>query len=277
VVASTTSVPYTPRMIGLLRRLVLFAVLWPALLRGQSAQGAGTSPAVAIVDHAALDALLRAYVRDGLVNYDAFAAAPAFRDYLASLDRVQPALLEEQERLAFWLNVYNAFTIQLIVSHGERASIRNINRTLGVLQLKGPWSEPIVRAAGRWLTLDEVAYRIIRKEFADPRVYAAMTPAARGGPPLRSEAYTGAQLDAQLEDQMRRFLGNWRHNRFRAGVASLSPVILNHRQDFGGSRKELGAFLAEYFSGEDRRRLQSGEFVVRANRFDWALNAQSRR
>lgn len=256
-------------MSHVLRLVFVFGAIWPALLFGQAS--------TASVDHAPFDALLRAHVREGVVDYAAFAASPTFRTYLASLDRVQPAHLADEDRLAFWLNVYNAFTIQLIVSHGERASIRNINRTLGVLRLKGPWSEPLVRAGGRRLTLDEVAHRVIRKEFADPRVHAAMVPAARGGPPLRSEAYSGAKLEAQLDDQMRRFLGDGRRNRFRAGVAILSPVILNHRTDFGTSQKELGAFLADYFSGEERRRLQAGEFVVRASRFDWALNAPSAR
>ena len=89
---------------------------------------------------------------DGLVDYDAFRDAAAFRRYLASLARTSLAGADDEEQLAFWINVYNAYTIQLIVAHGERESIRNNDRTLGVLRLKGPWSEPIVRAAGRTLT-----------------------------------------------------------------------------------------------------------------------------
>ena len=100
------------------------------------------------VDHRTFDTLLRQHVVDGFVDYDAFARAPEFAQYLASLDKVRPSDLDEDERLAYWINVYNAFTIQLIVSHKETESIRNINKALGFLQLKGPWSEPIVRAAG---------------------------------------------------------------------------------------------------------------------------------
>ena len=72
--------------------------------------------AQATVDHKLFDALLGQHVRDGFVDYDAFARDPAFGHYLASLDRVRPATLDEDERLAFWINVYNAFTIQLIVT-----------------------------------------------------------------------------------------------------------------------------------------------------------------
>ena len=87
--------------------------------------------------------------------------------------------------------------------HGERESIRNIRKTLGVLPLKGPWSERMVRAAGRELTLDEVEHEIVRKEFREPRIHFALVCAALSCPPLRREAYVGARLDAQLEEQAR--------------------------------------------------------------------------
>ena len=73
---------------------------------------AQTSPRVR-VDHQLFDTLLRQHVVDGFVDYDAFARAPEFRRYLASPDSVRPLLLDEDERLAYWINVYNAFTIQL--------------------------------------------------------------------------------------------------------------------------------------------------------------------
>jgi hypothetical protein len=120
----------------------------------------GSAPAGAqAFDHAPFDALLRRHVVDGLVDYDAFKASPEFTAYLASLDRVNPARLSERERLAYWINVYNAFTIRLVTDKNERESIRNINKSLGFLKLKGPWSDPIVRAGGRRLSLDDVEHR----------------------------------------------------------------------------------------------------------------------
>jgi hypothetical protein len=235
-----------------------------------------TAPSIgsAPMDHALFDSLLARHVVSGLVDYDAFARAPAFRAYLRQVAEARPDAWPEDDRIAYWLNVYNAYTIQLIVSHGERTSIRNINRTLGVLRLKGPWSEPLVQAAGRRYTLDEVAHRILRRQFSEPRVHAAMTDAALGSPPLRSEAYTGSALEGQLVDQMRRFLGEKGKNRIRAGAAWLSPVFTAYRRDFGNSTAEFGEFLAPYFAGKDRELLQGGQFRVTPTRFDWALNAQ---
>lgn len=229
------------------------------------------------VDHASFDALLRAHVRDGLVDYEAFAKAPTFARYLASLRDVNVAALPEAERLAFWINAYNAFTIQLIVKHGEKESIRNINRSLGVLRLKGPWNEPLVQAGGRVLTLDQVFHRILRKEFRDPRMHFAVVPAALGGPLLRSEAFTGDRLDAQLDDQMQRFLSDTTRNWYRNGVLGLNAVFLAYERDFAATRGELVEYVAPYITLREkepqRERLVSGRPNVYHREYDWTLNS----
>lgn len=263
---------------------------WVALTVGtpavaQTAPGSSASPSSAppasvarvTIDHSAFDALLRAHVANGLVDYDAFRGAAAFGQYLTSLERASLSGADDDERLAFWINVYNAYTIQLIVKHNERESIRNIDRTLGFLRLKGPWSEPIVRAAGRTLSLDEVEHRIIRKEFHDARIHFALVSAAKGSPPLRPEAYTGAALDQQLFDQGTRFLKDTTRNQIETRLPRLSPIFTYYRTDFGNSRSDLGAFLAPWFEGETKKRLESGRFGMREIAFDWSLNAKPRK
>ena len=230
-----------------------------------------------IVDHQAFDALLHQHVRKGYVDYEAFARAPEFVTYLASLERVHPEALDDDERLAFWINVYNAYTIQLIVSHHETESIRNINKSLGVLQLKGPWSEPIVRAAGKRLTLDEVNHGIIRKEFGEPRIHFALVCAAIGCPPLRSEAYTGARLVDQLNDQTRIFLRESPgKNRMQRRTLFLSPILAAYRSDFGPTAQDLGRALAPWFTGADKDMLMKGRVIIRETPFDWTLNSQAK-
>ena len=229
------------------------------------------------VDHQLFDALLRQHVVDGFVDYDAFARAPEFSQYLASLDKVKPLLLDEDERLAFWINVYNASTIQLIVSHRETESIRNINKVLGFLQLKGPWSEPMVRAAGRQLTLDDVNHSIIRREFGEPRIHFALTCAAMGCPPLRSEAYTGERLLEQLNEQARAFLAESpKKNRFESPVFNLSPILTAYSTDFGPTMRDLVRSVAPYMKGVDSAALKRERPPVRTTRFDWTLNSQAK-
>lgn len=241
---------------------------------------AGTS--APSIDHGRFDALLRAHVHDGFVDYDAFAKSPEFAAYLQALDRARLTGLSEDERLAFWINTFNAYTIQLIISHGETKSIRNVNKTFGFLQLKGPWSEPLVRAAGRVLTLDDVQHTILRKEFAEPRVHFAMACGAIGCASLRNEAYVGEKLVEQLNQQARAFMRESPTknrlepppaNRGTFWMLTLSPVIAAYRSDFGQARGDLGRALAPFFEGESRKALQSGQFVVRMGAFDWALNS----
>ncbi|WP_053333711.1 DUF547 domain-containing protein [Gemmatimonas phototrophica] len=250
---------------------ILFAIsLWPA----RTAEAQSTL-------HAPWDSLLKAHVRQGLVDYDALERAPAFTRYLASLDTVTVEALDENGRLAFWINAYNAYTVQLILTHHERQSIRNINRSLGLLQLKGPWNERLVRAGGKVYTLDEVFHRVLRKQFREPRMHFAVVPASKGAPPLRSEAYTGARLEEQLEDQTRRLLSDTMWTWYRRGVLGVNQVMVAYERDFASSRQELVQFVAPYVTlraqEEQKKRLTEGNppVFVQGRSYDWSLNVQA--
>jgi len=246
----------------------------PALVASVLALAMAPSPAF---DHSAFDLLLRRHVAEGLVDYDAFARSRDFRAYLEGLASARPEGLPEPERLAFWINAYNAWTIELINAHEERESIRNINKTLGLLPLKGPWSEKMVRAAGRTLSLDHVEHEIIRKQFDEPRIHFALVCAALGCPPLRSEAYTGERLEEQLQEQARRFLRDSPlKNRVDVERETVwaSPILTWYEGDFGGDHASLGRFLARYWpEGPERELLLAGEFRLRKTAYDWTLNS----
>ena len=226
-------------------------------------------------DHSELDRLLTAHVADGKVDYGAFARAPGFPRYLERLARARPETLSPNEQLAFWINVYNAYTIQLVNAHGERESIRNIDKTLGVIKAIGPWKQEIVRAGGKTMSLDHVEHEIIRKRFKEPRIHFALVCAAVSCPPLRPEAYTGGRLEAQLEDQARIFIARSpRKNRVDVERATvhLSPIFGWFKEDFG---PDLGRFLARYVpDGPERRLLESGKFKVVETPYDWSLNSK---
>lgn len=252
----------------------VFLAVFPVAATTLGAQAPTPPPAVATtmrVDHRDWDSVLRRHVRDGRVDYDALARDSAFARYLAWLPTVAVDALDEDDRLAYWINAYNAWTVQLIVASGERETIRNLHKTLGVFRLKGPWSVPLVQAAGKTWTLDEVEHRILRTQFREPRIHFAIVPAARGAAPLRSEAYLGATLDAQLNDQAHVFLADTSRNRFSNRVLWLSPVILQYRSDFGANTAELGKYFAPYFPA-GREALEKGRFPLGATSFDWSLN-----
>ena len=229
------------------------------------------------VDHSAFDALLKAHVVNGMVDYDAFKTAPSFPGYLATLAATDPATLPRDEQLALWINAYNAYTIQLIVAHGEHESIRNINRTF-FLKLKGPWSEPLARVGGKNYTLDDIEHRIIRPTFKEPRIHFALVCAAMGCPPLRSEAYEGSRLNAQLDDQASVFLTR-SPTKNRVDVAGRvwfhSMIFAYYKEDFGGSVKEAAKFASRWYpDAPEKQLLLSGDFRPSQTDYDWTLNSQ---
>ena len=231
------------------------------------------------VDHAAFGRLLKAHVVNGLVDYDAFKADPAFGSYLRLLAATNPAPLPRAEQLAFWINAYNAYTIQLINVKGERESIRNINRSFGFLKFKGPWSEAFAVVGGTAYSLDDIEHRVIRPTYREPRIHFALVCAALGCPPLRSEAYTGAKLESQLNDQAVLFLTK-SPSKNRVDVATRTVYrsqvfsFSDYMQDFGGSEASVGRFIARYYpAGPERALLESGTFRVVKTEYDWSLNS----
>ena len=211
------------------------------------------------------------------MDYEAFAQSPDFQRYLASLAGADLAGLPDSDQLAFWINAYNAYTIELINRHEERESIRNINKTLGLFRGKGPWNERFAEVAGKVWTLDEIEHEVIRKRFAEPRIHFALVCAALGCPPLLPEAYVGPRLDVQLDDRTRVFLlESPRKNRVdpEAGKVYLSPIFDWYREDFPIEPSAFGAFLARYHPpGRARALLESGDFEIQHTDYDWSLNA----
>ena len=182
------------------------------------------------------------------------------------------------EQLAFWINAYNAYTIELVNKHEERASIRNINQTAGFIKAKGPWKEPIVKAGGKTYSLDEVENEIIRKQWPEPRIHFALVCAAMSCPPLRSEAYTGAKLDPQLDSQGRAFVPDpARGSRVdvKERVVYASKIFDWYKEDFGGTREAVGRFIAQYYpESPEKQLLLRGEFDLDYLTYDWTLNSR---
>jgi hypothetical protein len=265
-----------------LRRLITRSFATCAVAVGAMTLAPSLCSAQATFDHAAFDAVLHAHVRNGMVDYDAFAASPAFAAYLGRLAAFDPASLSPSDQIAFWIDAYNAYTIQLVTAHHERESIRNINKSFGFIKGHGPWTEQIAVVGGKSYGLDDIEQDILRKRYHEPRIHVALVCAAMGCPPLRSEAYVGSRLDAQLDDQARIFvLQSPSKNRVDVATRTvyLSPIFVEFRDyinDFGGSAAAVGKFIARYYpAGAERDVLASGQFRVEKTPYDWTLNSQA--
>ncbi|MBK6306052.1 MAG: DUF547 domain-containing protein [Gemmatimonadetes bacterium] len=225
--------------------------------------------------HAPFDSLLRQHVRDGLVDYDAMARAPQFAAYLGTLARTRSDGWPRAERLALLINAYNAYTIAQVNAHNERRSIRNINKSFGVVG-SGAWGEKMATIGGVTLTLDEIEHERIRPVFKEPRIHFALVCAARGCPPLRAEAYRGDVLDQQLTDQAQRFLlRSPTKNRVDVAAATvyLSPIFKWYGSDFGKDEGARLRYIGSFFpDGAEARLLATGRARIRWTDYDWSLN-----
>jgi hypothetical protein len=259
------------------------AILLPCLLALAMTLPLSPSAARANFDltHAAWSALLRAHVKlqdvrgtASRVDYAGFARERrALGAYLAQLAEVTPAqfdALPRADRIAFLINAYNAATIELILTeYPKRASIQDYGSLL-----RSAWQRPFVRLLGETLTLDQIEHERLRgkRGYGEPRVHFALNCASLGCPMLREEAYVGARLEAQLEQQAVRFLSDRARNRIEGGALALSPIFDWYRDDFSGG--DLPRFLARYAGalGADPAALAAGRVEIAFLDYDWRLN-----
>lgn len=203
------------------------------------------------------EAVLKTYVdKNGMVNYAGLQQNRAGLDtYIQSLEKPDTEGWNEQDWIAFWINAYNARTLQVIIDHYP---------TEGIRKIRGAWTKLKVPILGKERTLDEIEHKILRKEFNEPRIHMALVCAARSCPKLRNEPYTGARLDEQLADQSRDFLSRPDRFRIEDSTARISQIFKWFKKDF----ESVPEFIRIY-SGQDISKLK-----IKYQHYDWSLNEQ---
>lgn len=236
--------------------------------------------------YAAWEALLKKHVRwlpDGKqsrVDYKGFAAdRAALQKVLAEWSAVTPAqfaALSREQRMAFLINAYNGFTIELIL--GRYPNLKSI-KDIGML-FQSPWKIKFFSFLGEQQTLDWIEHEQLRPLYNDPRIHVGIVCASIGCPALRPEAYTAAKLDAQLEDGMARFLGDSTRNRYADGRLQVSQIFRWFRADFEkGDKgfKEVADVMARYAdhltsNPADREKIKAKNVAISHLDYDWSLN-----
>jgi hypothetical protein len=217
--------------------------------------------------HSLLTGVLRDHVAHGMVDYSAIRTDKRFPRYLAFLRTADPFSIKNQdEQLAFWINAYNAFTIQLIIDHYPVKSIRDIQESG-----KGPWDIVWIDIAGSKYSLNQIEHEVIRKKFDEPRIHMALVCAAKSCPPLRSEAYIGERLGDQLEDNAKTFLGDRSKNRFEkeTNTLYLSELFSWYGDDFVRRYGSASNFALKVL-GLSPSRPPTIKFLS----YDWTLNSR---
>ncbi|MEZ4905582.1 MAG: DUF547 domain-containing protein [Spirosomataceae bacterium] len=195
------------------------------------------SSTAAPVDHTAWDKLVKKHVTDkGFVNYTNFKKDyDELKKYLDMLsdNAPNPKTWSKEEQLAYWINAYNAFTVQLILDHYPGiSSIKDIGSKIKIPFVSDAWTVKFIKIGGKKMDLNNIEHGIVRKQFDEPRIHFALVCAAKSCPPLRNEAYTAANLDKQLDDQGRDFLNDKYKNDISKDKASITKIMSWYGGDF---------------------------------------------
>lgn len=237
-------------------------------------------PAQVMPRHHLFTELLSTYVHDGNVNYKGMRSDKRLSEYADWLAKANPDTLpNEKEKLAVWINAYNAYTLKIICDNYPVESINELHSgglIIGSVLKTTVWDEKIVIVNGKTMTLNTIEHEIIRPEFKDPRAHFALVCASKSCPPLRSEAYEGETLDRQLDDQGKAFLSDPFRNEFDPVKmrAEISKIFSWYESDFGSSKEAVLRYVARFLPVAISRQIlaDSSEWEISYKSYDWSLN-----
>jgi len=234
-----------------------------------------------VVDHSAWDKLLKTYVvptKVGGLNRIKYSALKAkdlgtLKSYIAMLEKVDPTKLGKNEQFAYWANLYNAKTVDVVLSKYPVNSIKKIRLggSLFATITGGPWKAKIMKVNGTKLSLDDIEHGILRPNYKDPRVHYAVNCASVGCPNLKMEAYTGAKLQAQLDKNASDYINSPRGFKIKSGKVTASSLYKWYNKDFGGSEAGVIKHASKYASPTLLAKLKAARGISSYN-YDWALN-----
>lgn len=258
----------------------------PAQLRAQDPGPVGTD---ALPSHEAFSAILSAVVERPRVDYaELVERKDALDGYIETLSGVDPTTLssaDRDDRLAFWINAYNACMLRLVAEHypltpdgGLFTRIKNAvagRPEESVWQIDDVFGREHCPVAGEDRSQDEIEHEIIRPSFDEPRIHFAVNCAATSCPVIWPEAYVGERLDVQLDRAVRALVDDPRHFQVGESTVRMNKVLDWYRDDFGGI-DGLRAFFAPYLPEEQARILTDPETEISFFEYDWTLNDTER-
>jgi hypothetical protein len=227
------------------------------------------------IDHGIWDQLLAKYVKasaDGVnrVDYAALKQgdAAALRHYLNALQAVEIENYPKDEQFAFWVNLYNAATVDAILKSYPLESIKDIG-----LVGQGPWKNKVLKVSGRDLSLDDIEHGILRPVWKDVRIHYAVNCASIGCPNLATQAYTAARLEPMLEEAARSYINHPRGFARVDGALVASSIFDWYVDDWGDQAAVLDH--ARKYASDKTKAILGTAIQIDSHDYDWSLNDAS--
>lgn len=189
-------------------------------------------------------------------------------EYLRDLQAVKVSGLNRAEQKAYWINLYNGFTVKLILDNYPVKSILKISN--GLIK-SGPWNMKLLNVEGEDLALNDIEHRILRPIWKDNRIHYAVNCASLGCPNLQPEPYTSENTEALLDRAAREYVNHSRGVSFEGNQLKLSSIYNWYQADFGGSKETLIRDLQKFALGDLAVKLQGFDGRIKYS-YDWNLN-----
>ena len=227
------------------------------------------------IDHQVWQSLLSRYVKtspDG-VNRFAYNAVTSrdklvLKEYISALSNIPISDYNREEQLPYWINLYNAVTVDVVLDEYPVSSIRKIKN--GIFSF-GPWGQKRLVIEGRKVSLDDIEHRILRPLWKDPRIHYAVNCASIGCPNLRQSAFTKTTVESDLTEAATEFINHPRAARVVAGQLVVSSIYKWFKLDFGGSDIGVIKHLRQY-AAPSLLEMLSSVTEIDDDQYDWGLN-----
>jgi hypothetical protein len=191
------------------------------------------------------------------------------KDYLKNLSTVSISQYNRKQQLAYWINLYNAITVDKVISEYPVESIRDISS--GFFS-SGPWSLKLVKVENEELTLDDIEHRILRPIWKDARIHYAVNCASIGCPNLQKTAFTAENTEALMEQGARDYINHPRGVRVTNGELEVSSIYIWFQDDFGGNDAGVIEHIRQYASNPLKQALK-GITSIDDDFYNWKINS----
>lgn len=213
-------------------------------------------------NHKLWDVLLKKHVKTNGVDYENFLKdKKALEFYLKQFESISLKEFNEKEQLALFINAYNAFTVDLILS--------NYSNTLkSIKDIKNPWDNKIYNIAGTKYSLNEIEHKFLRENLKEPRIHFAINCASISCPPLQPYAFLPNQIESQLSDVTTKFINSPQGVRITENKIEISQIFNWFKKDFETEKTTLTNFISKFLNPS----LDISKHKISYIEYNWNLN-----
>ncbi len=231
----------------------------------------------AIIDHSEWDRLLKLYVvkkPDGINRFAYKRVSKLDRrrldEYIRDISKTEISKFNRDEQFAFWVNLYNARTVKVILDHPDAESIRDIDISPGFFA-DGPWGKKMIVVDGTTLSLNDIEHGILRPIYKDPYIHYAVNCASISCPNLLPVAFSAKNYRPLLDRAARAYINHPRGVRIEEGQIKVSSIYVWFGEDFGGEAGVL-EHIKKYVDQERVRVILHTRSSIAGHSYDWSLN-----